>query len=271
MHRATVSPEVMPHNSSQWSHVNARKKKKENTKRENVEPRDPLCLSRFAILFRFGGPKLARSASWKFLTWKAHCAFVTPRGATRPRESIASVSDSLSVTRRVNATGRVVSSRRLQLQLREITPRRVTLPTPLAFKCSRIRRAFLELNASRLALGCLLGCTNAADARREFRRAVSRNPIKEKPGELQDPLAARRNSPESHRAPRLGPSRTEDSSRTKFQRFRLLPPEIIRSLSSHFSSLARGAGRERSRVVPRCAGRTEITRAGSDVYDRSEP
>ena len=97
---------------------------------------------------------------------------------------------------------------------------------------------------------------------------VSRNPIKEN--------LANYKALSQHAAihPLDLPPRTEDSSRTKFQRLRLLPSEIIRSLSSHFSSPTGEGwerGREKSRVSRGAQGETEITRAGPDVYDRSEP
>lgn len=104
---------------------------------------------------------------------------------------------------------------------------------------------------------------------------------KREPGELQGPLVARRNllqplsSPALSRILRpvllLGP-RNEDSSRTKFQ-----PTPAITARDYPLSFLAlfvfreRGVKGEKVADVPRRAGRTEITRAGPDVYDRSEP
>jgi len=57
MHRATVSPEVMPHNSSQWSHVNARKKKKRKHETWKCWTERPALSFTIRDSFSFRGPE----------------------------------------------------------------------------------------------------------------------------------------------------------------------------------------------------------------------
>lgn len=74
MHRATVSPEVMPHNSSWWSHANTRKKRKEREYTWKCEPRDLFFhVSRLLCFFFASGARSSRVLKIS----KAHCAFVT--------------------------------------------------------------------------------------------------------------------------------------------------------------------------------------------------
>lgn len=94
---------------------------------------------------------------------------------------------------------------------------------------------------------------------------------KREPGKLQGPLTVRCYplflSPFSS----LHPELDEDSSRTKFQRLWPLLPEIIRSLSSHFSPSTSARREENGKGCCRVAVSRKITCVDPDPYDRFEP
>lgn len=105
-----------------------------------------------------------------------------------------------------------------------------------------LARMYARISARRIRCNERLLATRDAS----FAGPVSRNSIKENPANYGKVEGGGGKGRRLHAAPVFLPrcptarlrARGEDFSRTKFQRLRLLPPEIIRSLSSHFSSAA---------------------------------
>lgn len=157
MHRAAVSPEVMPHNSSRWSHVNARtrkkKREKENTRenvnreseRERERPIPSFAIpSRQALEARAADVVKILSAKISLHTFVTSLLsrvridrerfgfFIRTRARTDRGEQLSRAEAAVAASRNYSRPHRASAC----------ASRYVT--RPLVFKCSRIRRAFLR-------------------------------------------------------------------------------------------------------------------------------
>jgi len=207
-----------------------------------------------------------------------------PRAVGKIRSTVTVVTPSIQrIVAPRTGFGILPSERDVGLQLHEIsraasraqTSRRVALAS--ACIQTLAHSAFLGLNARAVAV---LVCPDVRMRRKRaaglrslaFRRAAPRNPIKENSANYKpsySPLP-----PPSPSPVRFVPGRNSNDSGYYRQRLSALFPLRPPSLSLSLPLREGGKTADRAGVAPaksRSARRTEITRAGPDVYDRFEP